>query len=251
MSHSTEMEGLGIQSLEIGIDIVKHIATAKEPLSIGEIAEQVGMSKSRMHRYLTSLHRTGFIRRDRDLRYTIGPEIITIGLNAVNRVDIRDVARPALIRLRERLNETVALSVWTEHGPYYLHWVESGRAVNVGIRVGAQVSAMKSAGGKVFLAFLPADETEQVVRRELLEHGIIRADYEAEMDRIRDRGYSTTTESLLPNIVTIGCPVFGRNGEIIAAITVVGILGDLNVAPDSPVIAALKEESATLSRSLG
>ncbi len=250
MPDPLDMNGLGIQSVEIGIEILKVIGTADEPLSIGEIADQVGMSKSRLHRYLTSLFRTGFIRRDSALRYTVGREAMTLGLTAVRRFDMRNETRPMLMRLRERLNETVALSVWTEQGPYYLHWVESQRAVNVGIRVGAQVSALKSAGGKVFLAYLPESATAQIVSRELVEFGVSRPDYEAEMSLIRRRGYATTEESLLPGIATVGCPVFHQGGDIAATVTVVGILGHLDTSPSSPVVTLLKDTCAVLSSQL-
>lgn len=241
------MNGLGIQSVEIAIEILKVIGGADEPLTIGEIAERVDMSKSRLHRYLTSLFRTGFVRRDNRLCYTVGRDAMTLGLTAVRRFDMREETRPMLMQLREQLNETVALSVWTEQGPYYLHWVESQRAVNVGIRVGAQVSALRSAGGKVFLAYLPERATAHIVGRELAEFGISRADYEEEMALVRERGYAMTEESLLPGIATVGCPVFHQAGDIAATVTVVGILGHLDMSPSSPVVARLQATCAELS----
>ncbi|WP_067925690.1 IclR family transcriptional regulator [Alicyclobacillus shizuokensis] len=251
MSNRRDMTGLGIQSVEIAIEILKKIGAANRPLSITEISELCGMSKSRLHRYLTSLYRTGFLTRDDDLRYSIGLELMSLGLLASNRWDIRRLAKPALERLRERINETVALSVWTERGPHFLQWEESTRAVNIGIRVGAQVSAVKSAGGKVFLAYLPRTQTEAVQRRELREYGIDAEALEVELAAIRKNGFATTEESLLPGILAIGCPVFGRDGEVVAAITVVGILGVLDGGATSPVVKALKEECRRLSRELG
>jgi len=243
----TDMTGLGIQSLEIGLSILKEISDAQIPLSITEIAERCEMSKSKLHRYLTSLYRTGFLRRDADLRYSLGAELYSIGLKAFGKMDIRAQVQPTLIRLRERLNETVALSIWTEKGPYYLHWEESLRAVNVGIRIGSQVSALKSAAGKVFLAFLPKDEIKHVVTKELEEYGMDRSVFEEEMTIIRKKGFSTTVESLLPGIVSIAYPLIGRKDAVVAAITVVGIVGYLDVADASQVVAVLKEECLSLS----
>lgn len=241
---------MGINSLEVGVSILKIIGQSEHPLSIGEIAQHSHMTKSHVHRYLTSLHRTGLIRRDRELRYSLGLDLMTLGLNALKQFDISELARPTLIRLREQFNETVALSVWTEGGPYYLSWVESQRVVNVGIRVGAQVSAVKSAGGKVFLAFLPQSETYQLVEKECAESGLDRDAFETELVTIRHQGYSTTEESLLPGIVSVGCPVFGPAGRIVAAITVVGILGQLAVGDQAPVVTSLMAECSQLSQVL-
>ncbi|WP_206919459.1 IclR family transcriptional regulator [Alicyclobacillus suci] len=250
MESRNDMTGLGIQSLETGLSILKEISAAPEPLSITEISERCNMPKSKLHRYLTSLYRTGFLRRDANLRYSIGEEFFSIGLKALGNLNIRHQARPTLIRLRERLNETVALSIWTERGPHFIHWEESRRAVNVGIRVGSEVSAVKTAGGKVFLAFLPASQTNHVIEKELAEYGILRADFEKEMEHIRTKKFATTEGSLLQGIASVGCPVFGRDHSIIAAITVVGILGYLDISENSPVVSVLKEECASLSNIL-
>ncbi|MCL6632458.1 MAG: IclR family transcriptional regulator [Alicyclobacillus herbarius] len=251
MSNRRDMTGLGIQSVEIAIDILKQIGAADRPLSITEISDLCGMSKSHLHRYLTSLYRTGFLTRDEDLRYSIGPELMSLGMLASSRWDIRRLAKPALLRLRERINETVALSVWTERGPYFLHWEESTRAVNIGIRIGSQVSAVKSAGGKVFLAYLPPAQTEAVRNRELAEYGMDAEAFDAELVEVRRLGYATTVESLLPGILAVACPVFGQGGDVVAAMTVVGILGVLDGSETSPVVRALKAECQRLSRELG
>ncbi|WAH35636.1 IclR family transcriptional regulator [Alicyclobacillus dauci] len=250
MSDKQDMNGLGIQSLEIGIDIVKIISKSTKPLTISEIAHVAEMSKSRLHRYLTSLYRTGFLSRDTDLRYSVGPELISLGLLASQRWTIRDLAHPTLLRLRENLNETIALSVWTEKGPYFLHWEESNRAVNIGIRVGTQVSATKSVAGKIFIAFLPEEETDDVLKREIAQFGISKAQFQRELAETRQKGYSITEESLLPGILAIGCPVFGRDSKVVAAISVVGILGYLDPSEQSHVVTVLKEECRLLSETL-
>lgn len=250
MRTNTDMTGLGIQSLETGLGILKEIARADMPLSITEISERCSMPKSKLHRYLTSLYRSGFLKRDVDLRYSLGTELYSIGLKSLNNLDIRNQARPALIRLREQLNETIALSVWTEAGPHYLHWEESLRAVNIGIRVGSQVSALKSAGGLIFLAYLPKEETEHVLLEELSEYGADRKHVEENLSIVREKGYAVTEGSLLPGILSIGCPVFDRSGTVVAAVTVVGIVGFLDASDNSQVVTKLKQACSALSKAI-
>ncbi|MCL6593377.1 MAG: IclR family transcriptional regulator, partial [Alicyclobacillus sp.] len=234
----------------IGLQVLQVVVSANRPLTMGDIAVACGLSKSRLHRYLTSLYRTGMLTRDEDLRYTPGPALLAMGSQVVHNWDIRALARPVLRRLRERLNETVALSVWTAQGPCFVHWEESTRAVNIGIRVGSYVSTLKSAGGKVFLAFLPASETQEVLARELAETGLSLAWIQQELATIRERGYATTEDSLLPGIYSIGSPVFDGAHRVVAAITVVGIAGYLDGSANSPVVQILKEECERLSASL-
>ena len=97
------------------------------------------------------------------------------------------------------------------------------------------------------MAFLPERDTEDVLKRQLAQFGVSRAAFDREIQEIRSKGYSITEESLLPGILAIGCPVFGRDGRVVAAISVVGILGYLDPSEESPVVTVLKQECQKLS----
>ncbi|GAB7386947.1 IclR family transcriptional regulator [Bacillaceae bacterium] len=246
-----EIKGHGIQSLELGIEILKKIAQAGKPLTITEIANLCGMSKSKLHRYLTSFCRTGFLVKSPELRYSLGTELILLGLKASESIDVKEKAAPYLSKLREILNETVALSLWGENGPFFIRWEESNRAINIGIKVGTQVSVLKSTAGKVFVAFLPEDRTERLVKKEIEKYDIDPEDLQKELAQVREEGYSITEGTLIPGISAISCPVFGQDGEIVAVITVVGLVGVLDISEKSPVIRLLKEQCLALSREMG
>ncbi|WDL95795.1 IclR family transcriptional regulator domain-containing protein [Alicyclobacillus sp. ALC3] len=74
--------------------------------------------------------------------------------------------------------------------------------------------------------------------------------YQGACALVRQRGYATTEESLLPGIATVGCPVFHQGGDIAATVTVVGILGHLDTSPSSTVVTLLKDTCAALSSAL-
>ena len=52
--------------------------------------------------------------------------------------------------VKEILNETAALAVWGQNGPFFVSWEESNGPMNIGIKVGSQVSVTQSAAGLVF-----------------------------------------------------------------------------------------------------
>ncbi|KIV53338.1 hypothetical protein AM501_27890 [Aneurinibacillus migulanus] len=251
MKNDLEMNGQGIQSLELGIGILKKIGEAEKPLSITEIAERANISKSKLHRYLTSFWRTGFLERDASLRYTIGDALIQIGLRACQRIDIKEQARPVLLRLKEALNETVALSIWGEGGPYFIDLEESNRQIKIGIQVGSTGSMINTTAGQLFAAYMPEGRTEKLIQKELEQVPEDVAAFKQTLAMIRRRGFSQTTESLVPGIVAIGCPIFNGDDKIVAAITVIGLLGVLDLSDESQTVNMLKKECLNLSRSLG
>lgn len=244
------MSGHGIQSLELGINILIKIAEEDKPLSITEISDLCGISKSKLHRYLTSLCRTGFLQRDSSLQYSIGSTLIRIGNNAVKSFDIKDIARPTLIKLRDLFNETVFLSIWGGNGPYPIEIEESRRQINIGIQVGNKTSIVLTTSGRLFAAFLPEEVTKDFLQKDILEHRFNPEEFRNELSDIRKKGYSVTEESLIPGIVAVGCPVFSRDNHIVATISIVGIKGVLDLSSDSQVIHLLKKECTELTQSL-
>ncbi|MCC3377765.1 hypothetical protein, partial [Cohnella sp. REN36] len=89
--------------------------------------------------------------------------LIQMGLKASQRIDIKEQAKPALVRLRERLNETVALSIWGERGPYFIHIEESNRQITIGIRVGSRGSMLNTTAGQLFAAYMPGTQVEELI----------------------------------------------------------------------------------------
>jgi DNA-binding IclR family transcriptional regulator len=246
----TEMKGLGIQSLELGLDILKKVSDCGRPLSITEISEICDISKSKLHRYLTSFCRTGFLQRNPTLQYSIGPALVTIGNNAMKGHDIKDLAKPSLIKLRDLFNETVFLSIWRGDAPYPIEIEESMRQFTIGIKVGHKASIVFTTAGRLFAAFLPAMELQPYIDKELLAHQLDPVEFQADLSFIRQNGYSVTEDFLVPGVVAVGCPVFDRDHRIVATITIVGIKGVMDVSNNSPIIIALRNECMKLTEEL-
>jgi len=246
-----EAKGHGIQSLELGLDILKRIAEEGRPLTVTEISVLCNIPKGKLHRYLTSFTRSGFLHKRSDLKYCLGMDLILLGLKASEQLDIQDICLPYLINLKEFLNETVALAIWGENGPFFLRWEASNRAVNLGIKAGSQVSVTESAPGKLFAAYLPKERTKQLIQKELKEAGKNSALFFEELQEIKYRGFSVTTGTVLPGITAVSCPVFDVNGDISAALTVVSMVGVLDSSEGSDFINTLKLKTFELSQALG
>ncbi|MEW9672070.1 IclR family transcriptional regulator [Ammoniphilus sp. 3BR4] len=252
MTGNDDQKGNGIQSVELGIDILKRIARAGRPLNITEIANLCDMSKSKLHRYLTSFIRVGFLNKSEDLRYTLGTDLYLLGLKASEQINVKEVAAPYLIELKEKLNQSVGLAVWGEKGPFFIRWEESNRPINVGIKVGSQLSLTGSATGMIFASYLPEDRIEGLMNEETTLSARENKEWISdEMVSIRKRGYAVTNGRLLPGVAAISCPIWNQNGDLTAALTIVGLIGMLDTTEDSQDIKMLQEKSQELSKALG
>src|SRR5690606_40597397 len=87
------------------------------------------------------------------LQYYLGAGAIQIGLAAMRLADPLRVAEPALIRLRESLEMTCFIAVMGNKGPTIVRFEEPGLPVTLNVRVGSVLSLLRSATGRLFLAY--------------------------------------------------------------------------------------------------
>jgi len=247
----TSNQSQGIQSIEKAHEILEIIAQENKPVSITELAAHSGMSKSKLHKYLVSLCRIGFLSKGRDLKYSLGTELMLLGLTAAERTDIRSKSLPYVLELKEKLNETSALAIWGESGPFFLLWQESNRTVNIGIKVGSRVALTQSATGLIFAAFLPEEKTNELLRRESEDNGKNPSEMVPVLNKVRKQGYATAHGDLILGIAAVAAPVYSQTNELVACLTVVGILGTMSVEDDSPIVRATCQSARQLSYELG
>ncbi|SIS02024.1 transcriptional regulator, IclR family [Peribacillus simplex] len=246
-----ETKSQGIQSIEVGMQILKKIAEAGKPLSITDIAILCNTSKSKLHRYLTSFVRTGMLEKNQDGKYILGTEIIRLGLKASQKLKVTEIVAPHLMYLKEALNETVALAVWGQNGPFFVSWEESNGPVNIGIKVGSQVSITQSAAGLIFAAFLPNKVTEKKINQELNKFSIELEKFQSTIDFIKANKYAYVKGTTITGISAIASPIFDRSSKLVATLTIVGLENSLDTSENSKAVNILKERSAMISEFLG
>jgi DNA-binding IclR family transcriptional regulator len=248
---SEEIKSQGIQSIEVGMEILKKVAEANQPVTITELAALCETSKSKLHRYLISFVRTGMLQKDSDAKYILGTEILRLGLKASHNLNTVDLAQPHLLQLKERFDETVALAMWGENGPFFVSWEESKGPVNIGIKIGSHVRVTDSAAGVVFSSYLPKELTRMKIEEELSTSVSSIDEFEKKLEFVRENKYSYVVETIISGINAIAAPIFDRNHKVVAALTVIGWSHSISVEPDSELVRALKLSGKAISEKLG
>ena len=112
-----------------------------------------------------------------------------------------------------------------------------------------------TASGKAILAFGPsavrermlARPLEQVTQRTITD----RAELEAELDAVRESGIARTHEELELGLDALAAPVFGADGEVVAALDVSGPSHRLRTGGRPELDRLTIDSAADLSRRLG
>ena len=245
----------GIKAVEVAGQILDHLARAQTPVALRELAAAGHMSPGKVHRYLASFLATGLARQDPQTRqYALGPLAVRLGFAALNSYQpLRDSI--ALQRqLRDRLDETLVLSVWGAQGPTIVHVEESSQPIIMTMRIGAVLPILATATGLAFASFLPRHFADPFIRAELdANRGLnLFARDLATIDRlitqVRAQGYAYNEGHLMTGVSAAAFPLFDRTAKLIAVLSVMGRQERVNPRDGADMFAHLKKETREFSR---
>jgi DNA-binding IclR family transcriptional regulator len=230
------------------------------PMMLRDLATAAQMPAAKAHRYLVSFIRKGLVEQNAESgQYDLGGFALRLGLASLARLDAVRLGTPMLAVLRDRIDETVAMAVWGNHGATIVRWEEARRPVTVNLRTGGVLPLLTSATGRVFASFLPAGQIREGLRTELKAQARnphaagprTVAQAQAMRAEVRKRGLSRVEGELIPGVSAFGAPVFDHEGKLVLVLTALGHAGVFNAAWSSPIAAALKEAAGALSQRLG
>jgi len=251
------VEQIGVQSVEVAGHILKTLASFDGPQTLTALSHAAGLSSAKVHRYLVSLIREGFVEQSAiDGRYDFGGAARTVGRAAMNRLDIVRIGTPLLGNLRDELQETVFMGVWTPQGPMVIEWFDIVRPVSVILRPGSILPLYSSALGLICAAYLPPDIIERALKAEapqpLLRSRKLSKAKQIEMqEQVRRNGFSVVQGDLINGLDAVAVPVLNYRHELVACLAVVVSSGQYDFSGSGRIVHALKAAASRFMRSLG
>ncbi|MDF2118764.1 IclR family transcriptional regulator [Roseiarcaceae bacterium H3SJ34-1] len=250
----------GVQSVEVGLSVLKVVAEANGPMTLANVASATGMPRSQVHKYLTSFIRAGFVWQTRPGEpYSLGPYALELGLAAMRRLEITQVAQETLNELRDELSTTASLAVWGNRGPTIVQWAETPQLISQTVRLGTVFPVLTSTLGLVFAAHLDRRLTEQIIEAELnIPNGAAARfglrtwdDVERRLEVVRREGFVAADSVVASGVTAIAAPVMNHAGVIVGVIGVAEQLGLLESPKKDITVRALRAGAGRLSARLG
>jgi DNA-binding IclR family transcriptional regulator len=237
--------------------VLDAFAAADADLGISELAAQLGLAKSVVHRLVRALADADYLTHNPGTRrYSLGPKTIRLGLVAVGQMRIRERALPYLRELAAQTGETATLSLLVGDHRVYAEQVESTQPVRQSVHIGSSAQLYLGASGKAMLAFLPPARRTAVLRHvtETPRADGSAVDAQAivrELEVIRQRGFATSQSERVLGAASAAAPVFDHHGDVVGSISVAGVTvrhGEAELAQFGQQAAA---SAARLSADLG
>lgn len=206
------------------MQVLRAVAMQPGPASLAAVARGAGLSPSVVHAHLVSLSRAGVIeQRAPNGHYDLGPFARQLGLSALERLDHYQTLHELALRLKEDTGHTIAVAVWGTAGPVLVQWLRGEMPLPLNVNIGSTIPVLGSAQGRVFLAYLPRRVTAKLVDREREMAAQKLGDEEiAELiASVLSAGFAYIADTLFSGMRAIAAPMFGSDGELVAAVSVV------------------------------
>ncbi len=249
----------GVQALETGLSVLDVFVGFVRPMMLKDIAHAAGMHPAKVHRYLASFVKWGYVEQDAHGRYSLGRNALRVGLAGLAQLDAVRLATPLLDDLSAALDETVFAAVWGNCGPTVVQWRDSPHPVTVNVRPGSVLPMLSSATGRVFSAWIDDRQSAPLIAAELRQAGKARvAGVPHTLHGVRDMvadvraaRVGTVAGDLLAGINAVSAPVFDHQGKLVLAITALGNDAIFDADPQGNVARSLLRVAGLLSERLG
>jgi len=209
-----------------GLRVLEALARSDTPRGVAELARELQMTKSNVHRLLSTLVSQSFaLRHAANGTYEAGIKLWELGAQVAGRLDVQRIAARHLAELKDKTGETAHLSILDGHHMVYIDRVETDQYVRTYGRIGARAPAHCTGTGKVMLSHAPPEvlaaalkDLQPYTARTITSIPAMRA----ELNRVRELGYAVTKEEWRSGVWSIAAPIFGARGTVVAAMGISG-----------------------------
>lgn len=222
------MEQYAIPNVVKATDVLRLISQHPQGLNAVAIEKQTRVPRTTVFRILRTLLSVGWVRKDND-RYYAGPGLVEIGLHAINKLEIRQLAAPILQELTAETEFTSHLAIPSSTQSMIVEVCDSPHPLRVASRPGSRVGMHCSSTGKIFLSYLYADQLATHLGTKALpartDNTLVDfPNLQAMTEQVLHDGYAVDDREYDENIRCVAAPVFNLNQQVIAALGVTSSL---------------------------
>ncbi len=253
-----EKERRGIQSIEVGGQLLLALGQHGRPMPLRELAKAAHMLPGRAHPYLVSFSKLGLVTQEPSSGfYWLGPTAIQLGLVSLRMLNPVREATPFAQDLARETGHSVGLSVWGTQGPTIVFLFDAIYPLHTNIRTGTLMSLAGTATGRLFAAYLPSKLIEEFMLEDHRRLGpdianpVTPESVQELLTEVRKYGLSRALNNPTPGVCSFAAPVFDYSGNIVLGLTLMGRSSAYDFSWDGPQALAVKRCAAEISKRLG
>ena len=240
-----------VQALLNGIDVLHVLRASSGPQRVTTIAGEAGLSKSTVHTILQTLELRHLVRKSSAGLYSLGWGLFALGQGALADSALLMATDGELDALAERTGETALLGICDDAKVLYVDIAESPRSVRLVAKPGTQAPLHATATGKLLMAAMSAPEMESL--GDAFTEGFT-ASTVTGIDKVREEvakaqrdGFATCLSEYEIGESSVAVPINDGNRVSIAALTLAGPAGRLDMERMTEYLPIMKESATRIS----
>lgn len=245
-----------VRVVERVFDILEQLSASTVSMGLSDIAKATGMSKSTVHRLISSMCARQYVEKNQDNTYSIGYKLMeTVSLH-INSLELLTEAKPFLNDIMRDLGLTAHLGILDGCEVIYLEKMDVYPNTRIYTQVGYRSPAYCSSIGKCLLSCLSKEELEDALYlckfQKYTKNTITDIqEFKRYLKVVRRQGWAMDNEEYQLGHRCVSAPVFDYRGSPIAAISASGSITQFPKERLETVIHEVKEAARKLSRRLG
>jgi len=207
--------------------VLKAFSEKPKGWGVTELSSHLGLAKSVTHGILRAL------------------------LEEDSNMEITKIARPRIKKLVKKINETALLVQCIDNKIVVIDKTVGDKPLQLGLRIGVGLPLLRGVASKIFLAFLPDEKADKIISRNP-DPQVDITKLKENLKSIREKGYAISDEEIYKNVLAVGAPIFNKNSELEAVISVGGLSTTYkNLEKRDKVIEAVLTTAKEISSQMG
>ena len=245
-----------IGSLEKALLLLEKLANHPDS-TLADLSRELDSPRAGVFRYLKALESAGYVRQTAGTkRYALGPRLLYLGNAARHQMKLPEIARPLMLSLRERYNETIHIGVLAHGQTIHVEVVSSTHPVKMAAEVGEPAFSHVSALGKALLAWSEPGVVEDAIREwglpALTPKTIVtRERFAEDLAAIRSRGYSLDDEESALGLRCVAAPIRDSAEQVVAALSLSSPANRLSLQDALALTPSVVATADAISQKLG
>ena len=215
-----------VPGLRRGLLVLETLAGEGRPMSVGEIGERIGLTRSSLFRLTYTLLHMGFVEEVPESKMLrLGARVLNVGFAYLASQTLIETARPDLEALRDQTSVSSHLAILDRREILYLSCMQTKSGFLSTMNVGTRLPAYATPMGWLLLSARTASELAQLFPERAFAR--LTDQTPRNVSELKQRiatasaaGYAISHGAVEPGGSSIAAPVRDRNGDVVAAIDI-------------------------------
>ncbi|ODU72302.1 MAG: hypothetical protein ABT00_18025, partial [Bordetella sp. SCN 68-11] len=219
-----------VDALAQGLSVLEAFDCEQPSLTLTELAQRLGWSRSKPYRFVHTLEKLGFLEREEvGRRYRLTAHAMKLGFAYLNRLPLVELAQPIMNRLRTEVGASVHMAILDRDELVYVAQARIPLPTSIDIHVGSRMPPHSSSIGRILLAYKPQADIARILDSApipaLTEKSTVDpAAFRALLDTAHERGYVYNDEEFHRGVRSIAAPVLNAQGDVVAGLNATSMI---------------------------